>query len=151
MSRMRIALLLPLLLVASCATTLVKQDIKRQSDGWTIVFHELDDGPDSFTTRDAYQMSPPSGQRFLWVILSVHNDGAKARAFSFDSCNLPLAGAVSLPVYVGMNFGTSAETTKAPELAAGEEITRKLAFGYPEGQLPDRITCAGNDILLKRQ
>ena len=130
MPRMRIALLL--LLVASCATTLVKQDIKRQSDGWTIVFHELDDGPDSFTTRDAYQLSPP-------------------RAFSFDSCTLPLAGAVSLPVYVGMNFGTSAETSKAPELAAGEEITRKLAFGYPEGQLPDRITCAGNDILLQRQ
>ena len=95
MSRMRIALLLPLLLVASCATTLVKQDIKRQSDGWTIVFHELDDGPDSFTTRDAYQMSPPSGQRFLWVILSVHNDGAKARAFSFDSCNLPLAALIA--------------------------------------------------------
>ena len=41
-----------------------------------------------------------------------------------------------LPLYVGMNFGYQAQITKTPVLDAGEEITRKLAFGYPEGSSP---------------
>jgi hypothetical protein len=145
--------LLPLLLlvVAGCATTLLEEDIQRQSDGWTVVFHKLADGPNGFTSRGAVMYHPESGQRFLWVTLSVRNDAASAREFPFDSCALDLGDTAYLPLYVGMNFGTQAEITKTPELSAGEEITRKLAYGYPEGKLPDRLVCFGNEIPLVRK
>jgi hypothetical protein len=149
-ARMRLALL-PMLLIAGCATTLVEQDIQRQSDGWTVVFHKLADGPDGFTSRDAVNYHPTSGQRFLWVTLSVRNDAPSARQFRFDNCGLDQGGTAYLPLYVGMNFGTQAEITAAPELAAGEEITRKLAYGYPEGKLPDRLLCSGNEIPLQQK
>ena len=67
-ARMRLAPL-AFLLMAGCATTLVEQDIQRQSDGWTVVFHKLADGPNGFTTRNAIDFHPSSGQRFLWVTL----------------------------------------------------------------------------------
>jgi len=140
---------LAFLLAAACATTLVKQDIRRQSDGWTVTFHELLDGPNGYTARNATDFTPQSGQRFLWVVLSVRNDGQAPRQFTFDSCGLELAGEnVSLPLYVGLNLGTSAQVSPTPELAAGEEITRKLAFGYPEKKLPDKLICFGNEIPL---
>jgi hypothetical protein len=142
---------LALLLLAGCATTLVEQDIQRQSDGWTVVFHKLADGPNGFTTRDATDYHPGSGQRFLWVTLSLRNDAPKARQFPFDSCALNMGDTAFLPLYVGMNFGTQAEVSKTPELSAGEEITRKVAYGYPEGKFPDRLICFGNEIPLQRK
>jgi hypothetical protein len=138
-----------LLLVASCATTLYKEDVKRQSDGWTLVFHELAAGPDGFTTRGGTGYVPPSGERYLWVVLSIRNDAARARKFIFASCSLELGDQESLPLYVGLNFGTTAQTDDTPELASGEVITRKLAFSYPEGRLPSRLTCFGNVVELK--
>jgi hypothetical protein len=142
---------LVLLLVTSCATTLLKEDIRRQSDGWTVTFHELTDGPNRFTTRNATDYTPKSGERFLWAVVSIHNDGAAARQFSWDSCGLDIGEGVSLPLYVGMNLGTQAQVSASPELAAGEEITRKLAFGYPENRFPDKLVCFGNEIPLVRR
>ena len=147
---MRLALA-SLLVVAGCATTLVEQDIQRQSDHWTVVFHRLADGPNAFTTRGAVEFHPESGERFLWVTLTVRNDATGAREFPFDSCALDLNGGTSLPLYVGMNLGTQAEVAKSPELAGGEEITRKLAYGYPDGQFPQRLVCFGNEIPLTRK
>jgi hypothetical protein len=86
----------------------------------------------------------------LWVILSVQNDGGSPREFSFDSCGLDMGDSASLPLYVGLNLGTTAQVSATPELAAGEKITRKLAFGDPEGRLPDRLVCFGNEIDLRR-
>jgi hypothetical protein len=149
-----ISRLVPLLLlsaVAGCATTLLEQDIRRQSDGWTVTFHKLADGPNGFTSRDAINYHPESGQRFLWVTLSVRNDGTGARQFPFDSCALDLGDTTYLPLYVGMNFGTQAQITKTPQLDAGEEITRKLAYGYPEGKFPEHLVCFGNAIPLARK
>jgi hypothetical protein len=150
--RLAIAATLALALAAGgCATTLVKQDVRRQSDGWTVTFHELTDGPNGFTTRDGTQHLPKSGMRFLWVILSIRNDTAAARQFSFDSCGLDMGDSVSLPLYVGMNLGTSAAMNETPELSAGEEVTRKLAFGYPDKRFPDRLVCFGNEIDVRRR
>jgi hypothetical protein len=143
--------LLGLVLFAGCATTLLEQDIKRQGDGWTITFHKLADGPNGFTSNDAIDYHPTSGQRFLWVTLSVRNDAGSSRQFSFDSCGINQGDTAYLPLYVGMNFGYQAQITKTPMLDAGEEITRKLAFGYPEGALPDRLICSGNEIPLQRR
>src|SRR5947207_3337804 len=115
---MRLApLLAGSLLLAACATSLVKRDVQRQSDGWTVTFHELLDGPNGFTTRNGVEHLPKSGQRFLWVILSVQNGAASAREFTFDSCGLDLVGGASLPLYVGLNLGTTAEVSTTPELA----------------------------------
>ena len=140
-----------LVLFAGCATTLLEQDIKRQSDGWTVTFHKLADGPNGFTSNDAIQYHPTSGQRFLWVTLSVRNDARSSRQFSFESCAINQGDTAFLPLYVGMNFGYQAQITKTPVIDAGEEITRKLAFGYPEGIAPERLICFGNEIPLQQK
>ena len=140
---------LAFLLLASCGTTLLKKDLRRQSDGWTVEFHELAAGPDGFTTRGGAGFVPASGDRFLWVTLSVRNDARARRTFTFDSCGLERGEQDSLPLYVGFPLGTSAETSAEPEPAPGEVITRKLAFAYPEGKLPARLTCFGNVIELQ--
>ena len=142
---------LALVLFVGCATTLLEQDIKRQSDGWTLTFHKLADGPNGFTSRDAIDYHPTSGQRFLWVTLSVRNDALRSRQFSFESCAINQGDTAYLPLYVGMNFGYQAQITKTPVLEANEEITRKLAFGYPEGVAPERLICFGNEIPLQQQ
>jgi hypothetical protein len=139
---------LTLFLVASCGTTLMKEDIRRQSDGWTVTFHQLDDGPNAYGEGN-YDVKPASGEHFLWVILSVRNDGSTERQFPFDSCGLDLGEDASLPLYVGLNFGRMASVTKTPKLAAGEEITRKLCYGYPDGHAPKRLVCFGNEIPLR--
>ena len=147
---MRLALL-SLVLFTGCATTLLEQDIRRQSDGWTVTFHKLADGPDGFTSNDAVTYTPKKGQRFLWVTLTVRNDARNARQFNFDSCALDGGdGTAYLPLYVGMNLGTQAETSKSTGFGGEEEITRKLAFGYPKGQFPQRLVCFGNEIPLKK-
>jgi len=143
--------LLAVVLFAGCATTLLEQDIKRQSDGWTLTFHKLADGPNGFTSNDAIDYHPTSGQRFIWVTLSVRNDALRPREFSFESCAINQGDTAYLPLYVGMNFGYQAQITKTPTLDAGEEITRKLAFGYPEGIAPERLICFGNEIPLQRK
>jgi hypothetical protein len=148
MPRMRVAPI-ALLLAASCATTLLKQDIQRQSDGWTLTFHEFLDGPNGFTARSGVGFVPPSGQRYLWVVLSIRNDAPAGRSFNFASCGLELGDDESLPLYVGLNIGTSAQVTATPEVASGEQITRKLAFAYPKDRQPSRLTCFGNVIELR--
>ena len=146
---MRLALL-SLALLMGCATTLLEQDIRRQSDGWTLTFHKLADGPNGFTNNGGMNFIPADGERLLWVTLTVRNDARSSRQFTFDSCGLD-GDATYLPVYVGMNLGTQAMVTKTPSLDGGEEITRKLAFGYPKGRFPEHLICFGNEISLKRQ
>jgi hypothetical protein len=138
---------LAFLLAVSCGTTLVKQEIRRQSDGWTVTFHELRDGPNGFVAGAGTEYTPGKGERFLWVTLSVHNDLGSAREFTFDSCGLELAGeSVSLPLFAILGIG--AIGSNSPTLDAGEEITRKLVFGYPEKKLPEKLVCFGNEIPL---
>ena len=147
---MRFTLAAALVLFGGCATSLLKQDMKKQSDGWTVVFHEFLDGPNGFTNRGGTGFVPPSGERYLWVVLSVRNDAATARQFNFDSCGLELGNQESLPLYVGLNIGTSASVSKTPDVAGGEEITRKLAFAYPKDRLPSRLVCFGNAFELRK-
>ena len=35
--------------------------------------------------------------------------------------------------------------------ASSEEITRKIAHGYPEGRFPEHLICFGNEIPLTRK
>ena len=96
-------------------------------------------------------ITPRSGQRFLWVTLSVRNDARSSREFSFESCAINQGDTAYLPLYVGMNFGYQAQITKTPVLDPAEEITRKLAFGYPEAVPPERLICFGNEIPLQQK
>jgi hypothetical protein len=149
MSRMRLLLIALLLAATSCSTSLLKRDIQRQSDGWTLTFHEFLDGPNGFTARSGAGFVPPSGERYMWVVLSIRNDAATERQFNFQSCGLELGNDESLPLYVGLNIGTSAQVTATPDVAPGEQITRKLAFAYPKDRQPSRLTCFGNVIELR--
>ena|SRR5450631_2673956 len=77
----------------------------------------MTDGPNGFTSRGAIDYHPESGERFLWVTLSVRNDAASARQFPFDSCALDAR--LRIP---------RGEVPGAPDLlrerdSAGQEVT----------------------------
>jgi len=137
-----VVLLSVALWLGGCARTVMDQPINRAGDGWTLVVRKVTDGPNGFDKGNIV-IKPKKGDRFIWVMITLTNNGRQPRTFNFDRCDLDLGSQFVVPGMVNhdMVIGYDTEMNRAPELAGGESIDRRLVFVYPVGQSPTRLHC----------
>lgn len=136
----RIAFGLPLLL-AGCASTLMNQPVERQAKGWHMVLENVKDGPNSYARGDNVHFVPPDGMRFLWFTIRLQNTESTRRSFNYDRCDLDSGSDAVLPALIDKNAFINIMADKEEDLDPGEEISRRLAFAYPDDKLPTRLAC----------
>ncbi len=129
--------------LGGCSHTVFEQRTDLHGDGWTVTVRKVTDGPHSFNTGNI-RYHPESGERFIWVILTVHNDGQEPRKFAFDRCDLDAGNDAMVPNKVDhdLPIGYDADMDHEPELAAGESIDRRLLYVFPHDRSTTRLRCA---------
>jgi len=129
--------------LAGCAHTVFEQRTDLHGDGWTVTVRKVTDGPNTFNTGNI-NYKPESGERFIWVVLTVHNDEQQARKFAFDRCDLDSGNDAMVPTKVDhdLSIGYDTDMDHEPEIAAGDSIDRRLMFVYPKDRSPTRLRCA---------
>ena len=124
---------------------IMRGDVIRSADGWTITLSALKDGPNSVQTAgDGTYAVPPRGSRFLWAWIDVRNDVGARRTFGYDTCDMDLGDTAVLPSIIG-RFPSESADHRSDDYNAGEEISVHLIFSYPKGLFPTRIRC-GNTV-----
>jgi hypothetical protein len=129
------------LLLSACGSTLLNQRIERKAKQWALIVEHVNDGPDDYARGDNVHFVPPSGMRFLWFKVRLRNDASARRSFNYDRCDLDDGEDRILPALVDKDMFINVTVDDADELDPGEEITRKIAFAYPEDHLPTRLMC----------
>src|SRR5712691_5898071 len=128
-------------------TTLLHQQIETKAKGFSLVVTEITDGPNSYE-RGLERIKPEGGLRFLWFKIRLRNELAAGQTFNYDRCDIDVDGHAILPNLVDMDkFVNLLVESKEDKLAAGEEISRKMIFAFPDGKFPTRLRCG--DLVLK--
>jgi hypothetical protein len=137
-------------LASGCGTTLFAGSIKNQGDGWTVDLTEVRDGPNSYQ-HGTVRYHPESGERLIWVGLTLTNATPAPRRFNFEACELDLGSEAALPGLVTYTVVmANSVMDKEIEVAPNEAVKRYLAFPYPKDRLPTRLSCGGIPIALPR-
>jgi len=124
-----------------CASTLLDQHIEQKAKGWTVVLEKVTDGPNDYARGDNVHFVPPDGTRYLWFTLRIHNDESEAREFNYQGCDVDLGDKGFGPAIIDRDMIINATADDVEKFSSGEENTRRLAFAFPEGQLPTRLAC----------
>lgn len=140
--------LLTAFLLTGCGTVLLNQPVERKAKGWTITLTRYRDGPNGFAQADGTRLVSSDGQRFLWAYVTVRNDAATPRKFTYNRCDLDLGGDAILPSFVAWDFVLNQLADETEDYNAGGYRTRKLVYTYPEGRAPTRLRCADVEFPL---
>jgi hypothetical protein len=122
--------------------------IERQEKGWHLVLEKVTDGPNSYARGDNVHFVPPSGSRFLWFTIRLRNTENTSRSFNYDRCDLDDGANARLPAIIDKDAFINITAAEEEELDPGEELTRKLAFAYPDDKFPTRLACGELVIAL---
>jgi hypothetical protein len=115
--------------------------VEREAKGWHLVLETVKDGPNDYARGDNVHFVPPSDSRFLWFKIRLRNTESTRRAFNYDRCDLDSGSDAILPAIIDKDAIINIMADKVEELDPGEEITRRLAFAYPEDRFPSRLSC----------
>jgi hypothetical protein len=139
-------------MLSGCATTLLKDEVTKQTDGWTMNLWRLTDGPNSITPSGHTMYEPAAGQRLIHAYFKFTNDAPKERVFSYNACDLDLDDTqVVLPSLVTRAAGLMTVIDDKESYPPHDSSNRCLTFSYPIGRMPTRIRCAGVAIEIPRQ
>jgi hypothetical protein len=127
---------------AGCGTVLYDVPASRRSDDWTITIKRLKDGPNSFPMGAGVNFVPADGQRLLYLTLTIRNEAAIGRQFSYDACDLDAGNDVVLPGLIDRDAAINALADKVESYDPGEERGRRLIYSYPGDGFPTRVSCA---------
>jgi hypothetical protein len=125
----------------SCGSVLMNQPVERKAKDWTIVLTKVTDGPDSYAQGDQSRYVPPDDHRFLWFTVTIRNAAPTPRTFNYQRCDVDEGGDRILPALVDKDSVINALADEEEEIGSGQQISRKLAFPYPEDRLPTKLSC----------
>lgn len=147
----RSVLLLALFAPAACSSVIYNRPVEKAADGWSIVLTEVRDGPNKYNDLTNTDFKPTSGNRFIWVDLTIANQRPGSRDFSYEACDLDTDDGVVVPVIVDRGEQFIHQQVDGPEsVPIGEDVHRVLIFGYPKGQFPTRLKCGFIEFPLPR-
>ncbi len=122
-------------------TSLLNQRIEAKAKGFSMAVTDVTDGPNSYE-RGLERIKPGGGLRFLWFKVRLRNETSAEQTFNYDRCDIDQGGQAVLPNLIDMDKVVNLLVeSRQDKLAAGEEISRKLIFAYPDGGLPTRLKC----------
>ena len=119
----------------------MNQRIERKAKDFTIVLSKVKDGPNDYAQGDRSRFVPPDDHRFLWFTVTIRNDTSSARVFNYERCDLDDGGDRILPALVDQDAAINILVEDEETLDPAEEVTRRIAFPYPEDRLPKRLSC----------
>ena len=140
-------LALALLAAQGCGgTALLHQRVETKAKGFSLAVTDVTDGPNSYE-RGLERVKPGDGLRFLWFKIRLRNELQAEQTFNYDRCDIDLGGRAILPNMIDMDKVVNLLVeSKQDKLAAGEEVSRKLIFAFPDGSFPTRLKCG--DLVL---
>jgi hypothetical protein len=139
-----------LIAALGCGTVLYEVPTTRQADGWTITVRRLKDGPNSFPMGAGVNFVPPDGHRLMYLTVTIRNDSAAKRDFSYDACDLDAGSEAVSPGLIDRDAAVNMLADKVESYDPGEERGRRLIYAYPGGGFPTRVKCGSSTFELPR-
>jgi hypothetical protein len=134
---------------SGCGTVLYDRPVTKQGDSWTITVRKLQDGPNSFPMGAGVSFYPADGSRLLYLSVTVRNDAAAKRKFSYDACDLDAGADAILPGLIDRDMTVHMLADKEETYDPGEERERRLLYSYPGGGYPTRVRCGLSTFALR--
>jgi len=136
------------LALGGCGTVLYEVPVTQRSDEWTITIKRLKDGPNRFP-MGTVDFVPAEG-RLLYLTVSIRNDSATKRDFSYDACDLDAGADAILPGIIDRDAAINMLGDKVESYDPGQERGRRLIYTYPATGYPTRVRCAHATFPLPR-
>ncbi len=127
---------------SACSSILMNTPVSKRADGWVVTLGQVKEGPDEYVGEGGVEFHPEIGEKFIWMVLTVHNEAAEEQTFSYDACTLTEKGQGTEPLVVARHPDVNSAADRSEAFAPGQERTRQLVFRYPKDQRPTRVKCA---------
>ena len=147
MHAVRNVIILVILCVSGCATSLVRGGLSMSSDRWDVSLVKLAAGPDQYLTAGGVKV-PRNGRRYVWGTVRIRNALKTDQVFRLDRFYLHHGKKRIKPCVIDMNAFVSMRAPAAPKLRPGETVTRRMAYAMPPGNLPERLTYENWEIII---
>lgn len=145
-------LVLVLILIAGCATVMLKQPINRTNKNWDITVTKITDGPNSYGCG-AYCTVYANGGKFGWIYMTLKNLMPTEQSFDFKQCMLTFTvlqqADMAEPSHI--DFSSSlipGVASMNPELKSSENISRQLAYLIPEKAQITGVKCLNQEFRI---
>ena len=130
---------------SACGSVLLNTPVTKSADGWKVTLSQVKEGPDEYIGEEV-TLTPAKGEKYIWAVLTVRNEGAEEQTFTYDECMLGEKGQGTAPLVVDRHLDRPATGDRAEAFPPGQERTRDLIYRYPKEQRPTRMKC-GNIVL----
>jgi hypothetical protein len=127
--------------LSACTSVLLNTPVSKTGDGWSITLSEVKEGPDEYV-GEVSTIIPEEGEKFIWTLVTVKNDGAQEQTFAYETCMLQGPG-VSRPPAILDRHAELQHSAADPEEAyePGVQRVRELIYKFPKAQRPTRMKC----------
>jgi hypothetical protein len=125
---------------SACSSVLMNAPVSKNAEGWVVTLSQAKEGPDEYV-GEAAGVTPREGEKFIWTLVTVKNEGSQEQTFSYEACVLEGKGESRQPLIIDRNAEVNAAADGSEPFAPGQERTRKLIYKYPKDQRPTRMKC----------
>lgn len=132
---------------SACTSVLMNTPVSKTANGWALTLSQVKEGPDEYVGEGGVLVESGEGQKLIWTLLTVRNQGTQEESFSYDACLLTGPGQSRPPSIVDKNAGdvnTAADRSEA--FGPGQDRTRLLVYTYVKDKRPTAVKC--EDIVL---
>jgi len=126
--------------LSACSSALLNAPVSKSANGWGITLGQAKEGPDEYA-GDVGSVFAGTGEKLIWALVTVKNDGPQEETFDYDSCLLEGKGESRQILVVDKHGEVLAPAERAEAIAPGQERTRQLIYSYPKDQRPTRMKC----------
>jgi hypothetical protein len=127
--------------VSACSSALLlKAPVSKAGDGWTLTLTQVKAGPDEYI-GEVVTLTPESGEKFIWALLTVKNDSPQEQTFSYEACTLDGKAQSRPPAVVDRHAERPAAADLSEAFDPGQERTRALIYRFPRDARPIRMKC----------
>lgn len=136
-----LTLAISLTAVSACSSAiLLKAPVSKAGEGWNLTLTQVKEGPDEYI-GEVVTLTPESGEKFIWTLLTVKNDSPQEQTFSYEACTLDGKGASRQPAVVDRHAERPSAADLSEAFDPGQERTRELIFKFPKDARPTRMKC----------
>ena len=125
---------------SACSSVLMNTPVSKNADGWVVTLSQVKEGPDEYV-GEAAGVTPREGEKFIWTLVTVKNEGGQEQTFSYDACLLSGKSEARQPLIIDRNAEVNSAADGSEPFTPGQERTRKLIYKYPKDQRPTRMKC----------
>ncbi len=137
--------------ISACGSTVLSSTpVSKSGDGWAVTLEQAKEGPDEYVGEGGVLVEAGDGQKLVWALVTVRNDGPQEQTFEYEKCFLEGPGEARRPSVIDKHMpelNTAAD--RAESFNPGEARTRMIVYTFPSDKRPTTLKCESAALPIK--